>query len=441
MNDMPHRVPLSSDPGPPEPDHVRPRRSGTFGVLDIGTTKIACMIARVDGDGEIRVLGCDWRQGLGVRGGSIVDLEKAERAIRACVGQAENMADTRLNAVTVNLTCGQPESRMHKVRWPPDASMAGRPVTDHDVRGVLREGRELSRSGGREPVHVMPLTFSLDNTDHVVDPRGLYCSTLDARLHVIDASSSALRSLEACLRHCDLEIEAIVSAPMAAGLSVLVDDEREIGATVIDMGGGTTSVASFFENRLIHTAQIRLGGHHVTSDLAQGLSTPLAHAERLKTLWGNVEASPDDERDMLPLSRLGDENHQLSKVPRNKVVEIIRPRIEETFEQIRDKLAEAGASRGAGHGTGSRIVLTGGACQLPGLPHLASHILGHDVRVGRPVTLRGMPEIATGTAFATATGLLLWAADEGGTFRDVEAERARAGGWFHRLVNFIRDRV
>ena len=437
MNDMPHRVPLSSGTGPPEPEPIRPRRSGTFGVLDIGTTKIACMIARVDGDGEIRVLGCDWRQGLGVRGGSIVDLEKAERAIRACVGQAENMADTRLNAVTVNLTCGQPESRIQKVRWTLDAPMAGRPVTDQDVRAVLREGRELSRSDGREPVHVMPLTFSLDNTDHVIDPRGLYCSTLDARLHVIDASSSALRSLEACLRHCDLEIEAIVSAPMAAGLSVLVDDEREIGATIIDMGGGTTSIASFFESRLIHTAQIRLGGQHVTNDLTQGLSTPLAHAERLKTLWGNVEASPDDERDMLPLSRLGEADHQLSKVPRNKVVEIIRPRIEETFEQIRDKLAGSGVP----HGTGGRIVLTGGACQLPGLPHLASRILGRDVRVGRPITLRGMPEIATGTAFATATGLLLWAADESGTFRDVEAERARPGGWFHRLVNFIRDRV
>ncbi len=436
MNDMPHRI-LGHDTGPPEPDRARPLRSGTFGVLDIGTTKIACLIARVDSDGEIRVLGWDWRQGLGIRGGSIVDLEKAERAIRACVGQAENMADTRLRAVTVNLTCGQPDSRIYNVKWSLDAPAEGRPVTDRDVREVLREGRELARVEGREPVHVMPLKFSLDNTDHVVDPRGLYCSILDARLHRIDVSSSALRSLEACLQRCDLEIEAIVSAPMAAGLSTLVDDEREIGATVIDMGGGTTNVAAFFESQLIHTAQVRMGGLHVTSDLAKGLSTPLAHAERLKTLWGNVDTSPDDDRDMLPVPRVGEADHHLAKVPRSMVVNIIRPRIEETFEQIRDKLAESGLSAA----TGNRIVLTGGACQLPGLPHLASRILGHDVRVGRPMPVRGMPEIFTGPAFATVTGLLVWAAGEGGAFQDADPGRAGRANWFHRFVNFIRDRV
>jgi len=436
MNDMPHRA-LTHDTGPGEPDRMRPHRTGTFGVLDIGTTKIACLIARVDSDGEIRVLGCDWRQGLGVRGGSIVDLEKAERAIRACVGQAENMADVRLRAVTVNLTCGQPDSRIYNVKWSLDAPAEGRPVTDHDVREVLREGRLLSHAEGREPVHVMPLNFSLDNTDHVVDPRGLYCSTLDARLHVIDVSSSSLRSLEACLQRCDLEIEAIVSAPMAAGMSTLVDDEREIGATVIDMGGGTTNVASFFESQLIHTAQIRIGGLHVTSDLAKGLSTPLAHAERLKTLWGNVESSPDDERDMLPVPRVGEADHHLAKVPRSMVVNIIRPRIEETLEQVRDQLAESGLSQA----TGNRIVLTGGACLLPGLPHLASRILGHDVRVGRPPSIRGMPEIFEGPAFATATGLLIWASTEGGTFHDVDPSRAGRQGWFHRLVNYLRDRV
>jgi cell division protein FtsA len=436
MNDMPRQV-LRHDTGPPEPERSRPLRTGTFGVVDIGTTKVACLIARVDSDGELRVLGCDWRQGLGVRGGSIVDLEKAERAIRACVGQAENMADTRLRAVIVNLTCGQPESEIYNVKWSLDAPAGGRPVTDHDVLEVLHEGRELARSSGREPVHVIPLTFALDGTDHIVDPRGLYCSTLDARLHVIGVGSSSLRSLEACLQRCDLEIEAMVSSPMAAGMSTLVADEREIGCSVIDMGGGTTNVASFFENQLIHSAQIRVGGLHVTSDLAKGLSTPLSHAERLKTLWGNVGSSPDDDRDMLPVPRVGEADHHLAKVPRSMVVNIIRPRIEETLEKVRDKLAESGLS----HATGNRIVLTGGACQLPGLPLLASRILGHDVRVGRPRAIRGMPDIFTGPAFATVTGLLIWACNEGGTFHDADPLRGGGPGWFKRLVNFIKERV
>jgi cell division protein FtsA len=150
-----------------------------------------------------------------------------------------------------------------------------------------------------------------------------------------------------------------------------------------------------------------------------------------------VETSPDDERDMLPVPRVGEADHHLAKVPRSMVVGIIRPRIEETLESVRDKLAESGLS----HATGNRIVLTGGACLLPGLPHLASRILGHDVRVGRPPSIRGMPEIFEGPAFATATGLLHWAADEGGTFRDAEQNRGARQSLFSRLVNFIRDRV
>src|SRR5580698_4674856 len=158
MNDMPHRV-ITNDTGPPEPDRSRPYRTGAFGVVDIGTTKVACLIARVDSDGELRVLGCDWRQGLGVRGGSIVDLEKAERAIRACVGQAENMADTRLRAVTVNLTCGQPESRLFNVQWP----VGGRAVTEADLRRVLLEGRARAVSESRDIIHALPLAFAADD--------------------------------------------------------------------------------------------------------------------------------------------------------------------------------------------------------------------------------------------------------------------------------------
>jgi cell division protein FtsA len=150
-----------------------------------------------------------------------------------------------------------------------------------------------------------------------------------------------------------------------------------------------------------------------------------------------VQSSPDDERDMLPVPRVGEADHLLAKIPRSMVVNIIRPRIEETLECVRDKLAESGLS----HATGNRIVLTGGACQLPGLPLLASRILGHDVRIGRPTAIRGMPEIFTGPAFASVTGLLSWACSEGRTLYDVDTRLSGRRGWFHRMIDFIRDRV
>jgi cell division protein FtsA len=433
MADNPRRVLPPPETGPPETDPSRPHRAGPFGIVDIGTTKIACLIGRVEGDGTLRVLGFGWQKGRGLKGGDITDLDAAEKAIRACVGQAEDMADVRLRSVTVNLTCGQPESRLFNVQWP----VGGRAVTEADIRGVVNEGRDRAEVDGREAIHVLPQNFAVDATEHVADPRGLFCTTLNARLHIIDAAATSLHTLESCIARCDLEIEDLVSAPLAAGLSSLVREERELGATVIDMGGGTTGMAVYADNQIMHTAQLGIGGLHVTKDIAIGLSTTLAHAERLKTLYGNVEASPDDDREMLPVPLMGEEDHQLARVPRSMVVNIIRPRLEETFEYIKDRLDTSGLGRAAGN----RVVLTGGACQLPGVREMATRMLGRQVRLGRPATLRGLPELASGPAFATAAGLLAWAAGDGRTFHDMNLEGEPPVGFFRRLVNFLKERV
>ena len=214
--------------------------------------------------------------------------------------------------------------------------------TKSDIRRVVNEGRARASVDGREVIHALPLTFTVDQTDGVSDPRGLFCEELTARLHIVDAVSTSLRSLSACIAHCDLDLAELVSAPMAAGLATLVADERELGATVIDMGGGTTGMAVFGEGQLLHTAQLPVGGVHVTNDLARMLSTPVAHAERLKTLYGNAQSCPDDEREMLPVPLVGEEEHQIAKVPRSMVVNIIRPRLEETFEMVKERLDGSG---------------------------------------------------------------------------------------------------
>ncbi|MBV9653431.1 MAG: cell division protein FtsA [Acetobacteraceae bacterium] len=433
MNDMSRRVLTPPPDGPEEPSRPRNLRAGPFGVVDIGTTKIACLIGRTESDGTLRVLGFGWHKGRGIRGGAITDLEEAERAIRACVGQAEDMADTRLRSVVVNLSCGLPESRLFNVQWP----VGGRAVDESDIRHLVSEGRARAAGNGRDCIHVLPLMFSADDMPGIADPRGLHCTTLTARLHVIDAAATALRSLAACIARCDLDVAELVSAPMAAGLSTLVDDERELGATVIDMGGGTTGVAVFAEGQLLHTAQLPVGGAHVTNDIARILSTPVAHAERLKTLYGSVQSSPDDEREMLPVPMVGEEEHQIAKVPRSMVVNVIRPRLEETFEMVRERLKSSGLSRAAG----SRVVLTGGACQLGGAREMAARILSRQVRLGRPGRLRGLPDSASGPPFATAAGLLAWAAGEGRTVSDINLEDERPSGFFRRVVSFLKERV
>ncbi|MCO6419725.1 cell division protein FtsA [Siccirubricoccus sp. KC 17139] len=427
------RLPPAFEPPVPAPPRRRGGRSGVFGVIDLGSTKIVCLIARIEGDGAARVLGFGWQRAQGIKGGSIVDLEVAERAIRAAVGQAEVMADTQLRGAILNLSCGQPESRHQHIQWP----IHGRAATEADLRAILQEGRRRCAEEGRETVHGFPLGFSVDATPGVEDPRGMICEQLTARLHMVDAAQASLRNLGACLARCDLEVEELVSAPFAAGLATLVEDEKQLGATVIDMGGGTTSMAVFAEGHLLHTAQLPIGGWHVTNDLARLLSTPLAHAERLKTLHGGVLGAPEDEREWLPVPMVGEAEDQIARVPRTMVVGIIRPRIEETFELIKDKLEAAGL----GQEMGRRVVLTGGASQLVGVRELAARVLDRQVRLGRPHPVRGLPETASGPGFAAPLGLLAWAAGEGRPLLDLVPGPDQAPGLFRRLVNWLRDRA
>ncbi|WP_408831683.1 cell division protein FtsA [Acidocella sp.] len=436
MNSMTRRHSGQDMPIKALPDEaVRPRniRSGPFGVLDIGSTKIACLIGRAEADGRLRAMGFGWQKSRGIRGGGIVDLEEAEKAIRAAVGQAEDMADLRLKSVYVNLSCGQPESRLFNVQWPVD----GRAVTAEDVKRVVREARHRANAEGRATIHALPLSFSTDETQGVTDPRGLFCDTLTAQLHVVDAGATALRTLSHCLSRCELDIAALISAPLASGLATLVGDERELGATVIDMGGGTTSLAVFGENQVLHTGIIPVGGLHVTTDIAKGLSTSIAHAERLKALYGNCLASPDDSRELLPVPLVGEAEHQIAQVPRSHLISCIKPRLEELFELTKDRLERAGLGR-AGN---VRVVLTGGASQLGGVRELASQILDRQVRLGRPGTVVSLPESASAPNFATLIGLLAFATGDGQTMQDIDFESERGQGWFARLVDFLKNRV
>jgi cell division protein FtsA len=310
-------------------------------------------------------------------------------------------------------------------------------VTGDDIRRVVREARARAASEGRGTIHALPLNFAADETGGVADPRGLYCDTLTSQLHVIDAATTAIKSLTACLERCELEISGMVSAPFASGLATLVADERELGATVIDMGGGTTTISVFAENHLLHTAQLPIGGIHVTNDVARLLSTQVAHAERLKTLYGTCQESPDDARELLPVPLVGEAEHQISKVPRSALVSIIRPRLEEIFELARDRIETSGLGRAAG----ARVVLTGGAAQLVGARELAAHILNRQVRLGRPFGVIGLPDAATGPNFATLIGLLAFATGDGQTMHDLDFTIETPTGVLGGIIAFLKRRL
>ncbi|MBT3307794.1 MAG: cell division protein FtsA, partial [Alphaproteobacteria bacterium] len=258
----------------------------------------------------------------------------------------------------------------------------------------------------RELVHTIPVGYSVDGNRGVRDPRGMFGERLGVNMHVVTALSGPVRNLETSVQRCHLEVQDKVVSSYASALSTLVEDETQLGVTCIDMGGGTTSIAVYFDGELVHTDIIPVGGCHVTNDIARGLSTPLDQAERMKTLYGSVLASSSDDREIIKAPLVGEaKGAEANNIPRSMLIGIIRPRIEETMEMVRDNLAEAGFDKVAGQ----RVVLTGGASQLTGVRELCATILDKQVRMGRPRAIDGMAEAIAGPAFSTPVGLLHYA--------------------------------
>jgi cell division protein FtsA len=372
-------------------------------ALDIGTTKVCCFIARAEPGGP-RIAGIGHQVARGVRNGVIVDLDAASQSVLNAVHAAEQMAGETISEIVVNLSGGFPPSRLVSVEIP----LNGREIGDNEMRRVLDRGY-ATRDAEREVIHSIPVGFSIDGSRGIRDPRGMVGEKLGVNVNLVGASPSALRNLAAAVGRCHLDLAGIVVGPYAAGLACLVEDETQLGVTVIDMGGGTTSIGVFFDGSLIFCDTVAVGGAHVTSDIARGLSTPLVHAERMKTLYGHAIRSPADERESIAVPQVGeDEDGQANHVPKSLLVGIIGPRLEETFELVRERLERSGFDKLAGR----RVVLTGGACQLPGTRELAGLILDKQVRIGKPLKIGGLAEATQGSAFSTCAGLLSFALSE-----------------------------
>jgi cell division protein FtsA len=384
-------------------------RNGLIAALDVGTTKVCCLIARfepnsdISTDGGLRIIGIGHQVSDGVRSGTIVDLDKAEASIRATVEAAEQMAGENISGAFVNLSSGKPSSRLIAY----EVSIAGHKISDSDLRrildpAVLTEG--LLRE--RELVHAIPVGYAVDGNRGVRDPRGMFGERLGVNMHIISALSGSVRNLETSVERCHLEVHDKVVSPYASSLATLVEDEVQLGVTCIDMGGGTTSIAVYFDGELVHADILPVGGVNVTNDIARGLSTPLDQAERMKTLYGSTMASSSDDREVIKVPLVGETDYtEANHIPRSMLVGIIRPRLEETLEMVRDSLVDAGFEKVAGQ----RVVLTGGASQLTGVRELAGNILNKQVRMGRPKSIVGMADAITGPAFATSVGLLQYA--------------------------------
>jgi cell division protein FtsA len=414
---------------------------GVIAILDVGSSKIACLVLRFDGpeqfsakdsggDGvgsmagqsSFRVIGAATTRSRGVRFGEVEAMAETERAVRTAVQAAQKMANVRVDHVIACLSGGRPRS----YGLDGQVDVQGQVVTEGDIGRVLAEC-EIPQ----------PINFALDHRSGLADPRGQIGATLTTDMHMMTVEASIIENLLYCIKRCDLELAGIASSAYASGISSLVEDEQELGAACIDMGGGSTGISIFMRKHMIYSDSVRMGGDHVTSDISMGLQVAPAMAERIKTFYGGVLATGMDDREMIEVgSNTGDWERDRRTVSRAELIGIMRPRVEEILEEVRVRLDAAGFE----HLPSQQIVLTGGGSQIPGLDGLATKILGQQVRLGRPLRVQGLPQAATGSAFSAAVGLSLFAAnpqDEWWDF-DIPAEKYPARS-FKRAVRWFRE--
>ena len=428
----------------PKTRQMPPNKTALVAALDIGTSKVACMIARLKPctpsetlrgrSHAIEVIGLSHIQSRGVKAGAVTDLSECEQAVRQAVALAERMAKVRVESVLLSVSAGRLRGDLIEA----SADIRGGAVTSADIGRVLGTGTQHATGKGRTVLHTLPVGYALDGIKGIRNPAGMVASQLAIDMNVITTDASAAKNLMLVVERCHLNVEAMAASPYAAGLAVLTDDEADLGAAVVEMGAGTTTMATYSAGQLVHADGFALGGQHVTMDLARGLGTCITDAERIKTLYGTVLTGGSDARELMSIASVDDDRDSPQIVSRATIANIVRPRVEEIFEMIRDRLAQSPFAAEPQ----ARVVLSGGASQLTGILELAGKILGREVRVARPLGFGRLPNEAKSASFAVPAGLLVY--PQFAHLEHIEPRHTRqlmtgTDGYFGKVGRWLRD--
>lgn len=409
-------------------------RLTTFAALDIGSSKVCCVIAKISRDGRINIAGYGYNASKGIKNGIITDIGQATLSVCNAVETAEQMANERISKIIVNVSGDKIRSSIK------DATITlnkNRPISESDINKVIEKGINKINVEGCELIHCLPTNYRLNFGEEIKDPRNIFGENLSVDIMLGLVPDIIYRNLSTVIENAHLEIVGKAFSAYASGLACLVDDEKEIGATVIDIGGGVTSIASFKHGYPVYFSSIPVGGNNVTNDIAFGLTTSFAHAERLKTLHGCAFLTRKDSEETINVYPVGEEDDSsIKQITKAELISIITPRIEEIFELVNQKLDEQGLRDISSH----RVVLTGGGSQLSGIREVATMVLDKQVRIGRPKNVSNLPELLYNPAYSTCIGLLLFALNytERKPNKIVNKPAGNSGG-FGKILGWIKQ--
>lgn len=405
-------------------------------ALDVGSSKIASLIAKVEHDGSLTALGFANRECLGMKNGVVVDPAAVEHAIKDAMDHAEHMAGLdKIEEVYVSCSAGSPRSRIIEV----EVSLDGHEVGHTDVNRVLTAARQQIDPNDGRVLHAFPVAFGLDGVFDVHAPISMFGDSLSVAMHVITVHDAPVKNLERVVERAPLSTVALVSSAYANGLAVLDKNELRIGTTCIDIGGGTTEISMFAEQALIHQEVLPFGSDMLTDEIARQLHTPFRDAEMLK-VRGSAIVTPADERSILDVLQIGDSDsgeESFARIPKSELTYVMQNWYEELFYQINTALKDTGMFEVAGY----NIVLTGGAAQCDGVAELATRILGNRTRIGTPRGVSALPDVALKPQFSTVVGMLHYAqrAPRLGRKKRVKQGVSESNGMLGRISGWFKN--
>jgi cell division protein FtsA len=379
---------------------VKKIKTSTIAIVDIGSSKVVCFIAKIDTFGRINIVGIGHNVAQGVKAGRITDIKAAEVSIAQAVEAAEKMANETIKTVYVSISSNNLISQCISS----DLMVTGHEINDKDINRLVFQVLDKFNEQELDVIHSFAYDYVLDGNRGIENPLGMYGNTLSGEFHVLSSPTNYLLNVSNCFARCQLEVENFISSSYATGLACLTPDEMNLGVTLIEFGGGCTSVSVFNKGQMLYSDALPIGGMHVSNDIARGFGTDFMSAERVKTLYGTVimTSADFDENIEVPISS-NQHDTEMNVIKRSELVEIIRARIEEILDITAKKLEASGMIKYGGN----KVVITGGASRLSGLKEMVGHVFSRTVRIGYPVELSGLAESTSGIAFSTPVGMLL----------------------------------
>jgi cell division protein FtsA len=396
--------------------------------LDIGTSKVVCLVGEILPDGSLEVVGRGSHPSRGLKKGVVVNIESTVQSIQRAVEEAELMADCEINAVYAGIAGSHVRSlNSHGV-----VAIRDREVTPADVDHVIDAAKAVAIPADQKILHVLPQEFIIDGQEGIRDPIGMSGVRLEAKVHIVTGAESAAQNIVKCVQRCGLTVVDVVLEQLASSYAVLTEDEKELGVCIVDIGGGTTDLAVFSGGAIRHTAVIPIAGDQVTNDIAVSMRTPTQYAEDIKIRYAcalSQLANPDES---IEVPSVGD--RPARRLARQTLAEIVEPRYEELFGLIRDELRRSGFEEVIAAG----IVLTGGSAKMEGAIDLAEEIFHMPVRLGLPQLVKGMPEVVQNPIHSTGVGLLLYGRENATPARRGRALPGNVGGVLERMSSWFK---